>query len=410
MFFWIPALIPLIAAFAILVSPLWPISTDQRVRKYERRKNLQRFGIYLGLSIALSVIVCLTLWFGATAKTRFMEVWHFHATEALHEMEWTTEETRTETYTTGTGKNQQTHTRIVHYTAHHGPYFHLTLDDGRSVHISESDYMRAKSYWGNEKQTGVHRGSAAGFGRKIDGPIYECTWPRSFETIYPYPEFHSYVNKVRVGDSVLRFGTPTETALARYPRPADKRNADAILNYSGHTFTAADQLTLNRVNARLGPQYQIHTLLVVFPMDAGRGVVDDVLAAWGGPNKNELVTFVALDADSTVVWCDVQSWMDDTTLHATLRDALQSEWFSVDHYADLLMDLVPKMWSRKHFTPINEYLSVPLNPWWAVSAFVVVVFLSVAMFFVVETITDGEHPLRNPMERFLRRRRGARFK
>lgn len=112
-------------------------------------------------------------------------------------------------------------------------------------------------------------------------------------------------------------------------------------------------------------------------------VMHEVLTAWGGPNKNELCTFICLDGE-TVKWVSVESWMDDKTLHATLRDEIMGEPFTVGRYAALLQKHVPKLWRRKEFTPINEYLSVPINPIWMIVGIVLALVMGVVSFLIIE--------------------------
>lgn len=396
MYFWIPALMPLLGAFVLLVSPLWPIGKDTSRSQFERIENLKKFGIYLGVNLFLCVLIAVGSWAGAVSKTKFPEVWNFKVTDIRHEHEWTTREQRsrqvpdgTETYTDSSGN---THTRTkyrteyYYVTEHHGPYWNAKVD-GSWNRISSGTYNKWAKVWGNERQTGMHHGSSAGLSRSIDGPIMECKWPRTFETIYPWSEIHSYVNKIRVSQSVLKFGEPTEEMLKKYPRPADKGNTSPVVSYGGPRFSSSENLLLRRVNADLGSRYEIHTILVTLPKDAPMSVFDDIMSAWGGPNKNELVTFVALDGKE-VKWVRVHSWMDNTTLHARMRDSIAGEPFSVEKYAKLLRKFVPKHWIRKEFTPVNEYLRVPVNPAWMIWGILIAIVSGVIAFIVIEAVTS----------------------
>jgi len=302
-------------------------------------------------------------------------------------MRWTTHETRTETYTTGSGKNEQTHIRIVHYTETHGPYWTSIDEYGSESSISESEYNHWKAVWKNEKRTGMHKGSSAGFDRSIDGPIYECLWPHTFDTIWPHAEIHKYVNKIRASHSVLKYGEATPQQLERFPRPADKKNTSPVVIYGGLNASGADMLFLQRINASLGRSREVHPILVVFGKDEPRGAVTDALTAWQGPNKNELVTFLSLDGQ-TIRWVEVHSWMDDTTLHAVLRDELMGQPFTVKRYGELLQEYVPKLWHRKHFTPINAYLRVAIHPGWIFLAFFLSIATGVGSYFVIDRTTE----------------------
>jgi hypothetical protein len=408
MFWWIPAVVPLLACAIILLSPLWPIASWQGEKSSRHiEHNLKRFGAYFGLNLFACMIIAVLMWAGTAEKSKFQEVWNFKVVGIKHEMEWTEREQRsrqvpcgTETYYTGTGRDRQSHTRTkyrteyYYVTEHYGPYWKARDEYNKEFHISQSAYNYWKNVWKNEKQTGMHKGSSAGWERKIDGPIFACSWPNTFETIYPDVSIHSYVNKIRVSNSVLRFGTPTKEQLAMYPRPVDIGNTSPFVSYDGvYRISGDDLLFLSRVNALLGFKKEIHTILVLFGKDKDRGVVDDVLTAWGGPNKNELVTFMSLDGNK-IRWVEVHSWMDNTTLHARLRDELAGTNFTVRRYGELIMQYAPTLWWRKDFTPINEYLKVDVSPWWMFSGIMLSIAFCVGAFFIIDrnmVIDDWYH-------------------
>jgi hypothetical protein len=376
--FAIPILVPFLAALAILISPLWCITRGNR---FEKQNNLKRFGMFLLISFVATAGVCGLLLWGGCLKMYFSEVWNNRIVKITHEEKWTTHETRTETYTTGSGKNQTTHTRTIHYTDTHGPYWKAYTDQGATHTINSGTYNKWMKLWANQKKTGVHKGSSAGLDRSISGNIYACIWPKTFETIYPWASIHRYKNKVRMSDSVLKYSEPTEELMARYPRPADKRNTEPWVAYSGKVLDM-DPMLLRRINADMGYRRQIHALLVTFSGDTPRTVVDDVLTAWQGPNKNELVTFVALDG-SEVKWVEVHSWMDDTTLHAMLRDRLAGQSWATAEYAKALQDLVPKYWRRKEFEDF-DYLKVSIHGGWIFAALVLSLVVVVVTFLALD--------------------------
>jgi hypothetical protein len=77
MFWWIPALIPLIGALILLFSPVWPIAKWEGVRSLaEATHNWKKFGIYFVVNTIACVLLALLSWYGATGKMRFKEVWN----------------------------------------------------------------------------------------------------------------------------------------------------------------------------------------------------------------------------------------------------------------------------------------------------------------------------------------------
>jgi len=250
-------------------------------------------------------------------------------------------------------------------TEYYGPYWSAIDEYGHDHSISSEKYEKWKKVWGNEKKVGIHRGSAAGFTKAITGGIFKCKWEGSIETLYPWSDVHTYKNKIRCSDSILKYKEPTESLIEKYPRPADTNNLSPIVGY-GTKFAYDEQLALRRINAMMGKRYQIHNLMLVF-QGQDRGVVDDVLSAWRGPNKNELVVFVGVDGRQ-IKWVEVHSWMDDTTIHAMLRDKIMADKIlDINKYCKHLQDLVPKYWKRKEFAAF-DYIDVEIHWGWFVGA------------------------------------------
>jgi hypothetical protein len=382
-------LLPAVAIAAIAISPLWPLTTDKSyARQYSRNKLL----IYSISAFAAASIVAVGLHFIARNSVMEKEVWHFKITKITHEEEWTEDVTYTvQVYDGSDSKgNAHYHTEIRHRTDHFGPYWKSIDERGNEHNIDSSTYGKWQKIWNNQHQTGIHKGSSAGFADAITGRIFECDWTKDFDRIYPYDEIHRYENKVRHSNSVFKLKEPTKEQEALYPPPAENGNTDSVLNYGA--VASGDFDLANKANAELGSTHLIHTILVLFNKDADRSKVDDVLNAWRGVNKNELVTFVCLDG-KTVKWCEVHSWMDDTTIHANIRDAMMSGDFSMKKYTDILRKEVPKHWFKKSFRDF-DYLQIEI-PWgWKLGAFILDVFLMVGLFFLVETLVEKPYNFR----------------
>ena len=63
---------------------------------------------------------------------------------------------------------------------------------------------------------------------------------------------------------------------------------------------------------------------------------------------------------------------------------MAGEGFSINKYADLLMQNCPKYWHRKNFDVMNEYLRVSINPVWIIVALLFSVILGLGSYFVIE--------------------------
>ena len=76
--------------------------------------------------------------------------------------------------------------------------------------------------------------------------------------------------------------------------------------------------------------------------------------------------------------------MDNTTLHATLRDALMSTNFSFFTYGNLLRQHVPRLWSRKSFEILNDYLKPRIHPGWFITAALLSIIVCFVSFVVID--------------------------
>jgi hypothetical protein len=380
MFLAIPLLLPIIAVIVILASPLWCVTIGSLLERQMNRKRLLFFSLW---SFVLTAAVSGGLWFCGTLKTQDKEVWNFKIVRVQHEERWSEKEQRTRQVSCGRDSKGHTkyRTETYHVTEYYGPYWKAIDEYGSAYGVDESVYQRWKKTWANEKKTGEHKGSAAGFTTPITGGIFQCDWTQDFNRIFPWSNIHYYENKVRYSHSVLKYKEPTRELEKKYPRPADMDNIMPVLSY-GKSFSGDDIDLLRRTSAQLGPRYLVHPILVAFGPDTSRAVVDDVLSAWRGPNKNELVTFAAFRGNE-VLWCEVHSWMDDTTIHATLRDEIMADKFSAKRYSDLLLKYVPKQWRKKSFKDF-DYLRVEIHWGWGVGAILVSIAGILGLFLLVD--------------------------
>jgi hypothetical protein len=372
-------LVPVLLALGVLISPMWPI---------KEKINQKKFAVLIGASTVVSAMVCCGLYFGAISKLYFKEVWNYKITSIKHTEKWTTHETRQERYQSGTdSKGNPTYSyRTVHYTETHGPYWHKFDEYGKRISIGSGEYRQWAKFWANEKHIGTNRGSSHA-GRAITGEIYSCKWPGQFENIFPHSSIHKYVNKARVSKNTInQLPKPTEAQKKKYPRPVDNDNTSPIISY-GPTFSKSDIMLMRRTNAVLGPKKdrEIHAMIVAFHAKNGRRQIKEVLTAWEGTNKNELIMFVGLDAERKVEWCEVRNWLDlgNSTVNNMWRDAVMGEVFDVPHAAKVLKEIVPKHWTRPQAKTIN-HLQISIHWGWGVAAFLSTLAITAGFYFLVE--------------------------
>jgi len=396
MFILIPVIISLLTTLAIFLSPVWPV---KNVSVSERQLNLKKTGVFLAATVVLTSLISLLMWIFGTLNVWDCEVWNYRVVKIRHDERWTERESRTrqvacgtETITTGSGKNRRTSTRTkyrtetYYVTETYGPYWKSTDEYGDNHSIDEATYNYWKTIWANERRTGEHHGSSAGFDRAITGGVFGSNWTNDFAKIYPFSDIHRYKNKVRYSHSVFKLQEPTPELMAKYPRPADQGNTCPVISYGNPKIKISDDdvMLLRRVNASLGVQKRIHAVLIVF-WDEPRTIVNDVLVAWQNPNKNELCTFISLKADGTVNWVESHSWMDNTELHGIIDTGLSGEHFQMEKYAKLLLENCHRKWIKKDFRDF-DYLRVDVATGWKIASLALCIIVVIGAFIVVEKI------------------------
>ncbi len=355
---FIATLTPLLFVLTMIGAGRWQLSA----------KSAGEWGRFLFIPLGLLLVVLTLDLTVGYARTRFCEVWNYKITSMQYEEFWTTKESYQETYQSGTdSKGNATYsTRTVYYTQDHGPYWKAFDEYGDAHNSDQTTYEHWRATWGNTNLTGVNKGSAAGFRKAVSGNIYTTQWRGTRETIYAYADIRKYENRVRVSKSTFGFREADAATKKKYPRPADNGDVSVIHGY-GVRVNLNEENSLRILNAELGRSNRVHNIVLLF--DAGIYGADEILKvrdAWQGPNKNELVTCVGVGADGTVVWCDVMSWMDDTTIHGLIRQdvAAGGKW-SADTLAESLRKNIPAHWEKKNFHAFDYlHIATPNWLWW----------------------------------------------
>lgn len=328
--------------------------------------------ITAGIIIVFGLMFSTIFYYQGTAHVMHNEVWNYKIVEIQHWEKWTTEESRQVRYQCGTDKdgNAEYCYRTEYYTETHGPYWYAIDESGRKNSINSSEYDKWKRTWQNEKVIGHNRGSSAGWNRSISGDILSCKWTGEFEEMFPWHSINSYENRVRGSHSIFRTMEPTEKMLAKWKRPADLRDSSPIFGF-GVNVAGEDSLFMKRINCLLGPVHQVHTLIYLFDSsEYGSSITDEVLSAWDGPNKNEIIIFIGIDKNNNVDWIRVESWSDNTKLHGMIESSFSNTQFRVRSLGTYIQTNIGGNWKRKEFKDF-EYIQIKISFWWYFSEVIV---------------------------------------
>lgn len=313
------------------------------------RDRLKIYCTYLiPLPILISIIIYSVSYY---FLLYYSEIWSSPINKVVYYEKWTEQYTTTETDSEGKSKT------VTRYRYH--PPSWCAVDMYKTEHkITKSDYDQWKHIWGNENKVNIFRPNQSSWG---DGNKFETKWNNEFDKMFPYSFVKKYKNKVRSSRTVWDFASVSKEISKQYQRPADKGNLLPVLSY-GIPVTDEQQLLLKRYNSIWGPNHEIYTIVVLFDAHdyPDRTIVETIINAWQGPNKNEFVVCVGIK-DQNVQWVDCFSWMDDTTLHSLVRqDIMNLNKYSFDDIVEILKERIPVYWKRKKFADF-EYISVSLS-------------------------------------------------
>lgn len=250
-------------------------------------------------------------WSGQITHARQFSAWHEAYQEAVY---------RTETYTTGSGKNRQTHTRQVfsHWrncTRWHSEYFSCYSNIDTSYSISKDQYNRWKIQWQNETKVRGDRSTLEHNSRQIGGdPFdYETSCPNLI--IEPIHCQKSVVNRLKAAQSVFNFvkvSAETEKLLFKYPESDNPFSSNRVLG------TAASKISTKQwdiLNAKLGPIKKVNLIIAGFD-SPDHTLAESQKSLWIGGKKNDLVLVYGNG------WARVFGWSDSDILKRDLEQLL----------------------------------------------------------------------------------------
>jgi len=270
---------------------------------------------------------------------------------------------KTCSYTTGSGKNKQTHYRDCSYVRNHPQYWVSIDSNGHETQISHSQYQElVRRFKKPQSFKDMHRHY-----HTIDGDIYYVDAPIDWPLMKPVVTEHSYENRVKVSLSTFNYKRITH---------ADARH-EGLFEYPEVSYlddpivlgSPIDQLAHDKwkyVNARHGRKHEIRLWVLLFK-NKPRSIAFDQESYWQGGNKNEFVICLGLDGENVVDWMECFSWSPDgyagnDLMALELQDRFEEKPLDLLALADDINKKIDQHWKRKSFKEF-AYIRVYL-PWW----------------------------------------------
>jgi len=358
--FWLLALIPIIIGAVIFVK--------------SKEINLLEFGIGTGVCLLLALIFQVISIFTETGD---YETISGQIIRVEHHPRWVERYTlhHSETYTTGSGKNQRTHTRHWTTTEYdtHSEHWKGCADFGEfgeiCENISEENYSSIGLEFGNKsftygKQSADHFGGTKSSG---DNNIYAI----NNETLVTVPAISSkfFRNYIKASPSLFSFSqVPTNINIYPYPENNSFLVSERLIGTAQNLINARK---FDEINARLGPKKLVNVILVGFN-EKNQDLGQYQQAAWVGGKKNDLVLcFGGANRSHGATWAYVFGWTEKEIVKKNLETILLESPMNEEILPKIEQEIVRnyqiKDWSK------FSYISVEPPTWMYIVYFVVMI-------------------------------------
>jgi hypothetical protein len=292
------------------------------------KKNILWWEFCISAAAAL-VMAAFFQYLSVIAQCRDKETISGRVVSATHYPWWQdkvrVEDYKTETYTTGSGKNRQTHTRRVH-TGHHYEYHnhpeHWECEGYFGAYGGTETYSITKTFFdeicknfcdGTPQETQPHKPNFY----KGDKNVYVANNRNNYW--YPLTKWMAFENRVKAGPSLYSFPpVPKDVKVFPYPANDDPFKSGRLLGTAAKTISTRE---LDILNGKLGAMKKVNIIMVGF------GNVDSQMAhwleaAWVGGKKNDLVLCYGGADPFHPTWSYVFGWTDRTIVKANLQTIL----------------------------------------------------------------------------------------
>lgn len=314
------------------------------------------------------------------------------AYKAVYQPEWKSNETRTESYTTGSGNNRTTRTRTVRYVETHAASYELHSDIG-TFGIGESTWETLAQTHGSAVT--AHRGHRPNY-RSGDRDDYHMDLSRNGggdEELaavglgtpdFPVTRTRSWVNRLEHSDSLLRLPALKEGEAERLGLPDYPEPPSSALGRTGRIVGAGgmDPRGWDRLNALLGPSKRVNLILVYLGDGSTVETAMKLRQHWRNGKKNDLVLCV----DKTdAAWSYVFGWASSDLPKQSVATALRQGPVDTSRIPDIWSavwnDFQPYDWTKVDRIPLKV-------PYWSIV--VALIVTAVAQYGFIRWATANE--------------------
>lgn len=342
------------------------------------KKETIVWGEWLGGTAAAFALAGFMHFVAIRGMTDDMETWSGYITKVSHHPEWVEHwiETHTETYTTGSGKDQQTHVRTwttdeydkhsEHWIAHRD--FGALIDEAE-IELAIFNSL-SKKFGGNvftDGQQSLNHGN--GRRHKGDRNIYSVNNDKGY--IAPVTTTRRFENRIKASPTVFSFTTvPTNINVHPWPSNDDWMKSDRLL---GTASILVDTYKFDCMNSLLGPRKKVNVIMVGFANESpDYGQWQQ--AKWIGGKKNDLVLcFGGATTKKKADWSYVFGWTENELVKKNLQSILMSHPIN-NEILPLVTEEINQNYKIKDWSKF-DYISIQ-PPTWSYWTFVILLALT----------------------------------
>lgn len=311
-FFYLVALIPILAGLF-----LW--HKDTRIVWWE----------WLTSCVLVLLTAGLFHWIAFETNCRDHEILSGHVISAVHHPYWQSrvrvEDYKTETYTTGSGKDRVTHTRRVHVGSHYeydNHPEHWTCDSDYGSYGGVKEY-RIDSKFFNEiannfcnGEIRTHTPYKSNF-YKGDRNIYIADNKNKY--VYPTTTWKPFKNKIKACTSLYSYSeVPTNAVVFEYPLCNSPFKSDRLLGTAKETISIRE---FDLLCSRVGPSKKANLIIIGFG-NVGAENAQFQEAKFVGGRKNDLVLCYGGHDPVKPDWTYVFGWTDTEIVKQNLQEIM----------------------------------------------------------------------------------------
>lgn len=335
-------------------------------------------------SLAAFLLAAICHGIAIIGMTNDVETWSGKVLKVSHHPEWVEHwvQTHSETYTSGTGNNQTTHTRTWTTDEYDTHYEHWIAhrDFGEiqdTIIIDKETYDYIAELFGNEIiKDGLQKfNKINGSFHKGDRNIYSVNNNTGY--IVPTTTIKTFDNRIKASPTVFSFTkVPDDINVYDWPENNNWMYSERLL---GTAKEFIDLYKFDCMNSYLGPFKKVNVIMIGFDNEGSEyGLWQQ--SKWIGGKKNDLVLcFGGATKTTKPQWAYVFGWTENEIVKKNLESILIDNIINDDILPliqkEIYKNYVIKDWSK------FDYISID-PPTWSYVVFIIALIISQTSFYV----------------------------